>query len=116
MDFSRMTSRERLLAAMRGLPTDRVPIQLGITNMFSVFLRGYSGWDIYLNNKVPLWKIVTDAHRQLGLDGYLYISVNAEPDPDVQYKRAVVHSDPEKVIVRPQCRRRKATCGPKPPT
>ncbi len=100
MNFSAMTSRERLLAAMRGLPTDRVPIQLGITNMFSVFLRGYSGWDIYLNNKVPLWKIVTDAHRQLGLDGYLYISVNAEPDPDVQYKRAVVHSDPEKVIVR----------------
>ena len=100
MSFSGMTSRERLLCAMRGLPTDRVPFQLGITNMFSVFLKGYTGWDIYLNNKEPLWKMVADIHRQFGLDGYLYIGLTEEPDPDVQYKSAVVHSDAEKVIVR----------------
>ena len=69
MSFSGMTSRERLLCAMRGLPTDRVPFQLGITNMFSVLLKGYTGWDIYLDEKEPLWKMVADITRQLGLDG-----------------------------------------------
>ncbi len=100
MSVSEMTSRERLLATMKGLPTDRVPFQLGITNMFSVLLKGYSGWDIYLNSRVPLWKIVADTQRELGLDGYLYIGVDALPDPDVQYKRETVCSDAEKAVVR----------------
>lgn len=69
MALTEMTSKERILAPMRGLPTDRVPFQLGITNMFSVLLKGYTGWDIYLDEKEPLWKMVADITRQLGLDG-----------------------------------------------
>ena len=69
MNFSEMTSRERILSAMRGLPTDRVPFQLGVTNMFTVLYNGYTGWDIYLHGKAPMWKMVADVQRQFGLDG-----------------------------------------------
>ena len=96
-----MTSKERILATMRGQKTDRVPFQLGISNMFTVLQNGYRGWDIYLHDKAPMWKLVADTQRRFGLDGYLYWGVGASsPDPDVQYEWAVVHSDAEKVIAR----------------
>jgi len=43
---------------------------------------------------------VADTQRRFGLDGYLYIGVQGQPDPDVQYKNDVVHSDDKKVVVR----------------
>lgn len=95
-----MTSKERIIATMRGQKTDRVPFQLGITNMFSVFQNNYIGWDVYLHNKVPMWKIVADTQQRFGLDGYLYIGVDSVPDKDVQYKDDVVFANEEKIIVR----------------
>ncbi len=68
-----MTAKERTLAAMAGRLPDRVPVQLGITNMFSVYRRGLTGWDVYARQKVPLWRIVADTQREFGLDGYLYL-------------------------------------------
>jgi len=100
MNFSEMTSRERILSAMRGLPTDRVPFQLGVTNMFTVRINGYTGWDIYLHGKAPMWKMVADVQRRFGLDGYLYLGPDAPPDPDVTYRSETVHSDDEKIVVR----------------
>ena len=100
MNFSQMTSKERILAAMKGQPLDRVPVQLGITNMFTVLQNNYTGWDIYLNQKAPMWKLVADTQKRFGLDGYLYIGVGAEPDPDVEYHSETVASDSDKVIVR----------------
>ena len=100
MNFSEMTSRERILSAMRGLPTDRVPFQLGVTNMFTVLHNGYTGWDIYLHDKAPMWKMVADVQREFGLDGYLYLGAYAPPDPDVTYRSEAVHSDDEKIVVR----------------
>ena len=87
-----MTSRERILATMRGQRTDRVPFQLGLSNMFSVLQNGYRGWDVYMHGSVPMWKLVADTQRRLGLDGYLYIGAGATtPHPDVQYDGYVAY-------------------------
>ena len=71
-----MTPKARILHAMTGRLPDRVPVQLGITNMWSVFRQGFCGWDIYYEEKTPLWKVVTDTHREFGLDGYLYLDMH----------------------------------------
>ena len=54
---------------MRGQKTDRVPFQLGVSNMFSILQNGYRGWDIYMHDKAPMWKLVADTQRRFGLDG-----------------------------------------------
>ena len=96
-----MTSKERILATMRGQKTDRVPFQLGLSNMFSVLQNGYRGWDVYMHGSVPMWKLVADTQRRFGLDGYLYLGAGATtPNPDVQYDGYVVQSNDEKVVTR----------------
>lgn len=96
-----MTSKERILAAMRGEIPDRVPVQLGITNMFSVLAQGLAGWDVFVNNTVPYWKVVTDTARHFGLDGYLYLSLDSIPSPSAPPSRTeTVYRDEEKVIRR----------------
>jgi uroporphyrinogen-III decarboxylase len=96
-----MTSKERILATMRGQKTDRVPFQLGLSNMFSVLQNGYRGWDIFMHDKAPMWKLVADTQRRFGLDGYLYLGAGVTtPNPNVQYDGYVVHSDGEKVVTR----------------
>lgn len=71
----KMNQKERVLATMAGEIPDRVPVQLGITNMFSIYQQKLSGWDVYAYSKVPIWKIVTDTQRMFGLDGYLYLDM-----------------------------------------
>ena len=99
-----MTSRERILATMRGEIPDRVPVQLGITNMFSVRRHGFNAWDIFLDHKRPYWQIVADTAREFGLDGYLYLhagrkggnrevkstSVTLDHGPDAKVIRTVI--------------------------
>jgi uroporphyrinogen-III decarboxylase len=99
--FVNMNSKERILTAMRGETPDRVPVQLGITNMFSVRAQGHSGWDVFVDHAIPYWKIVTDTARHFGLDGYLYLSLNTRPSrSNVASSVKVVHKDGDKIVQR----------------
>lgn len=96
-----MTSRQRILAAMRGQIPDRVPVQLGITNMFSVRHAGFDGWDIFLEHKRPYWQVVADAQRHFGLDGYLYLGgCPTGRRTDVSRSSQTITVDSETKVVR----------------
>lgn len=95
-----MTARERILATMRGDIPDAVPVQLGVTNMFSVLQQGYTGWDVYLNGKTPLYRVVVDTQRRFGLDAYIYAGVSAKPkSPEVTYERKELSRDARAVVM-----------------
>lgn len=96
-----MTSKERILATMQGEIPDRVPVQLGITNMFSILAQNHVGWDVFVNDTVPYWKVVTDTARHFGLDGYLYLSLDSDTSgPAPRSRTETVHRDSEKVVRR----------------
>jgi hypothetical protein len=101
MQSESMTAKERILAAMTGQPTDRVPVQLGITNMFSISLRGLCGWDVYAWNRQMLWRIVADTQRAFGLDGYLYLRPpEVQRSEDVTTRSELIQTGPDRMIRR----------------
>ena len=68
---SQMTSRERMMAAMRHKIPDRVPVAPDISNMIPCRLTGKPFWEIYLNQSPPLWKAYLDAVKYYGMDGWV---------------------------------------------
>ena len=64
-----MTSRERLLAVMRGEIPDCVPCCPDISNMVPCRLTGKPFWDIYVYEDPPLWKAYIEAVKHFDIDG-----------------------------------------------
>lgn len=67
-----MTSRERMLIAMRNGQPDRIPAAPDISNMIPCRLTGKPFWDIYLYQDPPLWQAYMDAVEYFGTDGWVY--------------------------------------------
>ena len=67
----RMTSKERMLTAMRNQQPDRVPVAPDISNMIPARLTGKPFWDIYVHNDPPLWRAYIDAVHYFGFDGWV---------------------------------------------
>ena len=65
-----MTSRERMLTAMRNRQPDMVPVAPDISNMVPCRLTGKPFWDLYLHNDPPLWKAYIEAVRFFQMDGW----------------------------------------------
>jgi len=71
-----MTSRERMITAMRSGIPDRVPVSPDISNMIPCMLTGKPFWEIYVYDNPPLGHAYLDAVKTLGIDGwYLYGNV-----------------------------------------
>ena len=66
-----MTSRERMLAAMRLERPDMVPVSPDMSNMIPCRLTGKPFWEVYMNGDPPRWKAYVDAVRYFGFDGWL---------------------------------------------
>lgn len=64
-----MTSRERLLAVLRGEIPDCVPCCPDISNMVPCRLTGKPFYDIYVHQDPPLWKAHIDALKRYDIDG-----------------------------------------------
>lgn len=65
-----MTSRERMMTALRNREPDRVPAAPDISNMIPCRLTGKPFWDIYVNENPPLWKAYLEAVRFFDMDGW----------------------------------------------
>ena len=65
-----MTSRERMLAAMRLEQPDMVPVCPDTSNMIPCRLTGKPFWDIYLYQDPPLWLAYIDCVKHFGFDGW----------------------------------------------
>ena len=66
-----MTSKERMLCAMRNDQPDCVPVAPDISNMIPAKLTGKPFWDIYLYRNPALWEAYINAVKYFGFDGWL---------------------------------------------
>ena len=65
-----MTSRERLLVAMRNRVPDRVPVAPDISTYIPTKRTGLPFWKVLMDGEVPLWKAYLDAADHFGLDAW----------------------------------------------
>jgi len=98
-----MTSKERLLTAIRlGVP-DRVPCMPDFSNMIPCKLTGKPFWDIYLHNDPSLYYAYCKAAKYYGIDGWyqaygaIRFKRNASP---VQIKTDIESQTDERITVR----------------
>jgi uroporphyrinogen decarboxylase len=99
-----MTSKERILCAMRGGTPDRVPVQLGIMTIAPRMAKD-PGWEVYYHGKHNLYEMMVQMVDEFGFDGYLYSGVGGKADPRDQRKwsREVIRQDAELIVVRDSC-------------
>ncbi len=105
-----MTSKQRMLTAMRNRQPDMVPVAPDISNMIPCKLTGKPFWDIYLYQDPPLWKAYIDACKFFGFDGWqpaVPIELDDQQNarlagPD--WKEAIVHRTPERIYTRMHAR------------
>ena len=98
-----MTSKERMLIAMKNGQADRVPVSPDISNMIPCKLTGKPFWDIYLYRNPPLWKAYIDAVRYFGFDGWLSddaVLNSIFSDSDESAEEVIVQRTEERIITR----------------
>ena len=66
-----MTSRERMICAMRNEKPDCVPVAPDTSNMIPARLTGKPFWDIYLYRNPALWEAYIETVKYFGFDGWL---------------------------------------------
>jgi uroporphyrinogen decarboxylase len=103
-----MTSRQRMLTAMRNGIPDRVPVAPDMSNMIPCRLTGKPFWDIYLYQDPPLWQAYIDAVDYFGIDGWIY-SLDGfwlpdpsapAPDSDVRHETVLIERSAERLVTR----------------
>lgn len=100
MSSSTLSSKERILAAMRRQIPDRVPVQLGI---FSIAprLTGAPFWDTYLPRKWDLDALMLRMVREFGFDGYLYTHLpDRIPGDQRTWEKEIVRQDDSFIVER----------------
>lgn len=96
-----MTSRERMMTALRNKKPDRIPVAPDISNMIPCRLTGKPFWDIYVNQKPPLWKAYLDAVKYFGIDGwFMYGELEFETNHSVEVSQQVIKMDADRWEIR----------------
>jgi len=91
-----MTSRQRLITALRNEQPDHVPVAPDLYEMIPIRLSDKPSWEILVYEDPPVWKARADAASHFGVDAFVNLWV---PMPDFPKKAVVFRSD-EKLIVR----------------
>jgi uroporphyrinogen decarboxylase len=105
MGSDAMTSKERMLTAMRHGKPDRVPVAPDMSNMIPCKLTGKPFWDIYHKGDPPLWKAYVDAVRFFEFDGwhiYAHLGIKHEGDQKTWESEEVARSE-ERFTIRTTC-------------
>jgi uroporphyrinogen decarboxylase len=104
-----MTSRERMLKAMRNEQPDRVPVAPDMSNMIPCRLTGKPFWDIYLYQDPPLWRAYMDAVNYFGTDGWIWSldgfyledpSAATATDENVKSETVIIEKSHERIVTR----------------
>jgi len=99
-----MTSRERLLAVLRGEIPDCVPVAPDFSNMIPARLTGKPFWDLYLYNDPPIWEAYIDCARRFDIDammdGYFHLTFPDEVSDGPDWEPAIVFRSDERIITR----------------
>ena len=65
-----LSSRERLLIAIKGGKADRVPVIPDFSNMIPAKMTGRPFWEIYMNSNPSLYRAYCKAAKYYGIDGW----------------------------------------------
>lgn len=100
-----MTHRERLLKVIAGELPDRVPVAPDFSNMIPAKLTGLPFWDLYLYQKIPIWKAYIDAAKYFGIDSLMdgYCPVEFDDiylDKPDDRKRAIVYRSDDRIVTQ----------------
>ena len=97
-----MTSKERMIAAMRLQVPDMVPVCPDVSNMIPCRLTGRPYWDIYLHKNPPLWKAYLGALDYFQFDGWLGYAgmVSWKTRHPVQTRQKTVGRSDERMVVK----------------
>ncbi|MBM4028834.1 MAG: hypothetical protein FJ280_26085, partial [Planctomycetes bacterium] len=93
-----MTSRERLLATLRGQEPDRVPVVPDVSNMMPCRYTGKPYWEVYVNNNPPMWRAHIALQQRFGYDMILSGDLGASPD-DPPAESRIISTDEEQWVV-----------------
>lgn len=99
-----MTSRERLLTVInRGIP-DCVPVAPDTSNMIPAKMTGLPFWDLYLYQKIPVWKAYIDCVKHFGfdslMDGYVSVLFEELDEIDHEYEEYILSRTDSSIITR----------------
>lgn len=100
-----MTSRERLFSTLNHQIPDCVPVAPDISNMIPAKRTGHPFWDVYLYNKIPLWKVYVDAVEYFGFDSLMdgNIGVDFEDLGEVgnnEYSEFIISEQEDRILIR----------------
>lgn len=97
-----MTSKERMLAAIRRQIPDRVPVTPDFSNMIPCRLTGKPFWEIYRNNNPDLYTAYLNAVAYFGIDGWCqtYDAVNFRRRIHIEPDRRIISRDGERIVER----------------
>lgn len=95
-----MTSKERVLTAIRNQVPDRIPVMPDISNMIPCRLTGKPFWEVYLYNNPGLYKAYSDAVEYFGIDGWFQAdgAVQFERKTKVEIQSEIISRDTERII------------------
>jgi len=94
-----MTSRERMLAAIRNGEPDRVPVAPDFSEMIPCRLTGKPFWDVYINASPPLWKAYIEAVKYFGTDGwFIYGYLHFKTENRVETSSRIVSRTRERIV------------------
>lgn len=92
-----MTSRERMMTALRNGQPDRIPAAPDISNMIPCRLTGKPFWNIYFNEEPPLWRAYIEAVKCFGMDGwFIYGELKYETNQTVSIDKEVIKKEDDK--------------------
>ena len=99
-----MNGRERLLKVIAGELPDCVPVAPDISNMIPAKLTGLPFWDLYLYEKIPIWKAYIDAVKYFDfdsvMDGYANIRIDALGEIDHDSVEVIVFQDDRRIVTQ----------------
>jgi hypothetical protein len=95
-----LTSKERILTAMRGGMPDRVPVQLGVFSIAPRMAKG-THWDVYYHHRHDLAALMVEMAETFDFDGYLYTGIGGTMAGDRRsWQTTVVRQDEEFIVTR----------------
>ena len=105
-----MTSRERLLAVLRGEIPDCVPVAPDFSNMIPAKLTGKPWWDIYLFNDPPQYETYIHCAKKFNIDalmdGYFPFQFPWDAEKEERFEREnprfIVAETPEFIAIQRQ--------------
>ena len=102
-----MTGRERLTRTLAGKLPDCVPVAPDMSNMMPAKRTGLPFWDLYLYQKVPIWKAFIQNAKYFDIDplmdGYVPIDFDDIPHPSgdgIPRETAIVFENEERIVTR----------------